>query len=281
MHDTDIEYFDNHHDVFYQGVNDCLVNKNYCWKVCREFRIGITSNLFIGQLKVYKHVLKSMQDIISHYSEKPVSYDELGVLDEHYSGEFFSRPNDTIVQNNMNVLKDSNLSRWEMLFVEDGIDLFDIAVNSNYFLTDGMNYIDVKSHYSIFLPNSGSNTPLNPGVIPPATGYMTPPTLSNLAPEVNNDNAPAQQALLIASSTDNPSDGSSSREIGPDEIDPNSVPPEDQANPNFEKAEKDFIAKLEKEADNYQEPEVKGGSHKRLSLGTVLLLAIFSLLARF
>lgn len=188
VHDTDIEYFDYQNLVSYQGIADCLENKNYCWKVCKEFRFGISSNLFIGQLREYKKLLNSIEDIVAEMSHQTKKFDELDFLDEDFSGEFFARTNDTIVMNNMNLLKDMNLSKAELLFTEDGLDLFYIAVGSNYFLTDASTLNNVKRHYEITKPNQDDNTVLDPTVNKPVDGYNVAPDLANTRTEIDLTN---------------------------------------------------------------------------------------------
>ena len=146
---TDINYFDNEHMVSYQGVSDCLLNKNYCYKVCKEFRIGVSSNLFIGKLSEYKKLLSKMEDVLKEMTNSKDSFDELQISDEEISNEFFLRKNDTISANSMTFLKDSNLSKAEILFSKEGIDLFRIAVSSNYFLVDETNLDQIQNNYDI------------------------------------------------------------------------------------------------------------------------------------
>lgn len=180
VHDTDVQRFDFDNLVSYQGVEDCLENKNYCWKVCKEFRLGISSNLFIGQLSEYKRMMNEMEGLISQLSDTTAKFEELDFLDQNFSGEFFARNNDTIVQNNMNLLKDMNLSKAELLFTaEGGVDLFYTAVGSNYFLTDASTLENVKRHYDLLSPGDNQDTVLDASVNRPADGYDNPPDLVN------------------------------------------------------------------------------------------------------
>ena len=179
IHENDEEYFGNDHFVSYQGVSDCLLNKNYCFKVCKEFRMGASSNLFIGKLTEYRRLLNKMEEVISEMSKKTQVFDELEILDQEVPGEFFARTNDTLIMNNLNLLKDSNVSRYEILFAEQGIDLFYAAVTSNYFVTDETTIANVKKNYGINKPNPDDHNYLNPNVVKPAEGYIDDPGLVN------------------------------------------------------------------------------------------------------
>lgn len=180
VHDTDVDRFAFEHLVSYQGIEDCLENKNYCWKVCKEFRLGISSNLFIGQLSQYKLMMTEMEALISELSDTNAKFEELDFLDQNFSGEFFARGNDTIVQNNMNLLKDMNLSKAELLFTaEGGVDLFYTAVGSNYFLTDASTLENVKRHYDLLSPGDKQDTVLDANVGKPPSEYDVAPDLAN------------------------------------------------------------------------------------------------------
>lgn len=179
VHDTDVQHFDFDHLVSYQGIADCLENKNYCWKVCKEFRFGISSNLFIGQLTQYKKMMHSMESLIAQMSHTTAKFDELDFLDEKFHGEFFARANDTLVLNNMNILKDMNLSKAELIFAEEGVDLFYTAVGSNYFLTDATTLENVKKHYDLLKPNDDDSTVLDADTQVPNSEYTEVPDLAN------------------------------------------------------------------------------------------------------
>jgi hypothetical protein len=185
VHDTDVQHFDFEHLVSYQGIADCLENKNYCWKVCKEFRFGISSNLFIGQLSQYKKMMQSMEELIAQMSRATAKFDELDFLDENFNGEFFARANDTVVLNNMNILKDMNLSKAELFFAEEGVDLFYTAVGANFFLTDASTLENVKKHYELLKPNADESTVLDATTQVPNTGYTEVPDLANT--RINTD----------------------------------------------------------------------------------------------
>ena len=199
--ETDIEYFDNDHMVSYQGVSDCLVNKNYCYKVCKEFRMGASSNLFIGKLSEYKKLLKKMEEVLKEMTNNSEEFNELKISDEEISNEFFLNQNDTITMHNMNVLKDSNLSKAEVLFAKDGIDLFGIAVHSNYFLTNEMNLAEIQKNFNIVNNNDDDDNMLDPNQMKTPDGYQeSSQVLSNSSPgspvivggptEVDSDGTP-------------------------------------------------------------------------------------------
>lgn len=234
VHDTDIQYFDVEHQVSYQGIADCLENKNYCWKVCKEFRFGISSNLFIGQLSQYKRLLSSIEGLVAEMSRTTARFDELDFLDEDYQGEFFARGNDTIVLNNMNILKDMNLSKAELLFTDEGLDLFYIAVGSNYFLTDASTLSNVKKHYDLATPNHNDETVLDPTTQKVADGYNEAPDLSNK--RVDPDAAKEKLREHLA-----PKDGTGDVDV--DVADPDDAP----SNPKVDDMERQFFDKMAQE----------------------------------
>lgn len=177
--DTNEEYFDNSHVASYQAVSDCLANKNYCYKVCKEFRLGMSSNLFVGKLSEFQKLLSKMQEIMNELTTENDPVGELEVLNEEISNEFFLNTNDTIVMNNMNFLKDSNVSKAEVLFSNDGLDIFSVAVNSNYFLTDEMTLDQIQKNFNIGDGIGEDLNMLNPSVMRPTEEFTQDPNLEN------------------------------------------------------------------------------------------------------
>lgn len=72
------------------------------------------------------------------------------VLNDHLPEEFFGRSTDPMIRDNINIYKDANITRFEIVYSEEGIDLFAYASTSNYFLVNQDNLSEIKSHYNIF-----------------------------------------------------------------------------------------------------------------------------------
>ena len=187
VQDTNEVFFDNSHVASYQAVTDCLENKNYCYKVCKEFRMGISSNLFIGKLPQFQKLLKKMQEVMKELTLEEDPLNELDLITEEIPNEFFFPRNDTIVVNNMNILKDSNLSKAEVLFSNKGLDIFQIAINSNYFMVTEMNLDQIQKNFNIGA--TSEDTILSPTVSKPPEEFTEVPDLNNNRPNVEEIDA--------------------------------------------------------------------------------------------
>ena len=214
IHDNDDVYFDTRYEASYQAVNDCLINHNYCWKLCKEIRIGGSTNLFVGQLNEYKKILKYMKEVMLDLGHTPL-IDEIEILDENPASVWFELPDDIIILNNMNVIKDVNITRAEIIFTDGGFDLFDNSVSSNYFLTDGSNMDEVKLHYALFQQSSNGMNSLSPNLMRPVNEYLQAPALANMSPDyesASQQGLPSGQAVNVPDSnkqnTDIPDDTS-------------------------------------------------------------------------
>lgn len=197
VHDTDIQRFNFESFVTFQAVEECLKHKTYCQRVCNQFRIGTSSNLFIGQLNEYKLLMKEMEQLISEMSESSPQFNELDFLDEDFSGEFFARPDDSLISSNMQLLKDYNLSRAEMVFTKGvGVSLFDIAVESNYFLTDASTLGVVKENYDLMSGTNNRANVLDADANPPDAEFEQAPDIKTN--QFNQDELKRQEIIAGA-----------------------------------------------------------------------------------
>ena len=147
VHDTDQNNFQHDLQVPYNAVSNCLVNGNGCWKVCKDFRLGQPSYLFIGSLKEYKLIITSIEGIIGKLNKVEMAYEDLQILEENISSEHFVLSDDTSFLSTVGLLTNQNLSCSQSKFQKTGIDIYHTAVNSNYFLGQDFSVDDVKVHY--------------------------------------------------------------------------------------------------------------------------------------
>jgi hypothetical protein len=63
--------------------------------------------------------------------------------------EFFGRPSDPLISSNINFYKEANITRFEVFFANEGIDLFAYATSANYFLIDEGSQQEIRAHYNL------------------------------------------------------------------------------------------------------------------------------------
>lgn len=119
--------FDNSYRMDYNTINDCLLHGDNCEDVCAEFRFGVSSNLFIGNLDNYKLTLDKFQLLVNQLSGADVSFLNIELENETVQ-EFF-----VIDKTNTNNSPAGNLTRYDLVFLDDGIDLFKVAQNGDFY----------------------------------------------------------------------------------------------------------------------------------------------------
>ena len=119
--------FDNSYRMDYNTINDCLLHGDNCEDVCAEFRFGVSSNLFIGNLDNYKLTLDKFQVLVNQLSGADVSFLNIE-LENKTVQEFF-----VINKTNTDNFSGGNLTRYDLVFLDDGIDLFKAAQNGDFY----------------------------------------------------------------------------------------------------------------------------------------------------
>ena len=160
LDDSEVNYFRLEYDTFYQTINECLQNQIGCERLCQEFRFGSTSKLFIGKLSDYFIFLRKFENLLSRLSQKEAHYEEVDVGDESETYEEFFL--NGVVADRDRVLRGFNVTRFDVIVANEGIDLFDIATRSNYFLVEQSNTLVAKQHLgfaSVDLDDDGSIAP--------------------------------------------------------------------------------------------------------------------------
>lgn len=144
----------------YHNVKACLLDNKKCDFICKEFRFGSSSELFVGDLKEYSRVLRNIELLLQTLGPQEEIFNEIQIDENDYESEFFkvSTYDQTPEASSLTA---SNISYLEVEVDEgqNGIDLFKISQFSDYYLTDQYSNSEIKQNY--FSSQSGSdNNPL-------------------------------------------------------------------------------------------------------------------------
>ena len=147
-------HFNFHYNTTYYNLESCTEKGENCEYLCKEFKFGSTSELFIGSLKDYYDFFKVLENTVQKLDGdvKKDLDDEFRIDEREFGEEFFADP--IVVNENQSyfLLKDFNMTNWEINIEKNGINMFDIAVHSNYWLTDA-------STRKVMIKNYGLNQP--------------------------------------------------------------------------------------------------------------------------
>lgn len=68
--DKDLYDYNLFYNSTFASIQQCLENGEDCEFVCKEFRFGTTSDMFIGRLSNYYQFLKEIEEVIRKYDPK-------------------------------------------------------------------------------------------------------------------------------------------------------------------------------------------------------------------
>lgn len=153
--DTDKYNFNFHYNTTYYNMETCVEKGENCEYLCKEFKFGSTSELFIGSLKGYYDYFVTLQRIVQDFDENVHADldDEFYIDQKEYPEEFFADPLVVNESQSLYLLKDFNMTNWEINIAPKGINMFDIAAHSNYFLTDANTRKVMMKNYGITGPD--------------------------------------------------------------------------------------------------------------------------------
>ena len=100
-----------------------------CLRLCQEFKIGESSDMFIGSLEQYDNFINNLQNVMRDFdSSTAYDDDDLHINEDvDYKSKFFLTP-----QSNDPLLIHADLSNNTLLIEGFGFDLYTSAVNSKY-----------------------------------------------------------------------------------------------------------------------------------------------------
>lgn len=142
----------------YQMIEGCVERGENCEFVCKEFRFGASSELFMGKMKKFFEFFKNVEEVVTEFNPAiKVDVDnEFNIDEDDYPSEFFTETNNLEDSQTSNLLKDFNLSNFEINIESKGINLFDIADHSHYFLTNARTRSSVIKNFGLDMPGSGT-----------------------------------------------------------------------------------------------------------------------------
>lgn len=152
-YDFKFEYLTN-----YQMIQSCVEKGENCEFVCKEFRFGGASELFVGKVGKLYEFFNNLQNILLEYNPalKNEIDSEFKVDTDDISSEFFTDITNQHDPEVYSLLKDFNLSEFEINIESKGINMFDISTKSNYFLTNARTRGQIIKNFGIHVPTDGT-----------------------------------------------------------------------------------------------------------------------------
>lgn len=155
--DTDKYTYKFEYMTEYQMIEDCVEKGENCEFVCKEFRFGASSELFMGNLGKFYEFYKNIENVLTKFNpaiENDID-GEFKVDEEEYPTELFTDFGILENSESHNLLKDFNLSLYEINIEAKGINLFDISDHSNYFLTNARTRSSIIKNFGLDMPGTG------------------------------------------------------------------------------------------------------------------------------
>lgn len=94
---TDTYLFNFDYNLSLESINNCVTSGGTgpeCIQLCKEYKIGETSDMFIGNLSEYTAFIDNLDELIKDFDATILDDDYSITIDsETYSSEFFSTTN--------------------------------------------------------------------------------------------------------------------------------------------------------------------------------------------
>jgi hypothetical protein len=152
------------YEAQYQEIKQCVESGHNCNIVCQEFRVGGFSELFMGDLKKYEAFHAKF---LSFLEGQGINTEK--VTDQVYVPEYTMSTNDFFNPNRVRseleeeTVTVGRVSDMEIIVHPTGIDLFDIAQKSGYYVSDQNSSLE-KSRLFNHSEGGQSGTLLSNGV---------------------------------------------------------------------------------------------------------------------
>jgi len=137
VEDTDKYQYKFDYQATYQEIKHCIEKGKGCGNVCREFRFGKSSELFMGDLSKYEEFLENFESFAERVNvDLSMQNEELYVPEYTFDDAEFFKSDQEFTKLKKQELNYGRISDYQLLVFNDGIDIFGTAENANYFLTD-------------------------------------------------------------------------------------------------------------------------------------------------
>lgn len=137
VEDTDKYQYKFDYQVTYQEIKHCIEKGKGCGNVCREFRFGKSSEMFMGDLSKYEEFLENFESFAERVNVNlEMENEELYVPEYSFEDAEFFKSDQEFTPLKKEELNYGRLSDYQIVVFPEGVDIFGTAENSNYFLTD-------------------------------------------------------------------------------------------------------------------------------------------------
>lgn len=149
--------FEFHYSSSFSRIKNCLENNEGCDFLCKEFVFGSTSDLLIGDLEQYENFYKGLEEVVEAYDPlmRQQMDNEANVSEETYPRQFFFDEDSVKDLPDRERIMQFNLSDWSVEVKSEGINLIELADNSNYYFTNAQTAKASKISMSVVLDENG------------------------------------------------------------------------------------------------------------------------------
>lgn len=145
-----VNFFETEYEANYQSIRNCLTKNIECEFLCKEFRLGTSSSMFIGTTSQYSVFYKHLIELIGQHGKQLIHID-FPVEEENYEEDFFGL-NKPLFKELYADLKDYNFMSYSVEVMPKGLNVFSSAKNSKFFVSDQLSTFEMRSNFGI---NSG------------------------------------------------------------------------------------------------------------------------------